>query len=111
MASPAGAAATPRYGGVLTYMIPADAPPSFDVHREQTYAMIHTAAPFYSVLVRFSPYDPGSTTDIVCDVCTKVPSHYLNQDSSTIWLAPPHCGECTAAAPEAAASKHVESVK
>jgi peptide/nickel transport system substrate-binding protein len=23
------------------------------------------------------------------------PSHYMNQDLSTIWLAPPHCGECT----------------
>ncbi|MBO0737342.1 MAG: hypothetical protein J2P48_12335, partial [Alphaproteobacteria bacterium] len=23
------------------------------------------------------------------------PSHYLNQDLSTIWLSPPHCGECT----------------
>ncbi|HEX5452399.1 MAG TPA: ABC transporter substrate-binding protein [Stellaceae bacterium] len=74
MASPAGAAETPRYGGTLTYMIPADAPPSFDAHREETYATIHTAAPFYSVLVRVNPYDPGSTTDIVCDVCTKVPT-------------------------------------
>ncbi len=24
------------------------------------------------------------------------PSHYLNQDLSTIWLSPPHCGKCTA---------------
>jgi peptide/nickel transport system substrate-binding protein len=23
------------------------------------------------------------------------PSHYLNQDLGTIWLDPPHCGECT----------------
>jgi hypothetical protein len=22
------------------------------------------------------------------------PSHYLNQDLSTVWLAPPHCGGC-----------------
>jgi peptide/nickel transport system substrate-binding protein len=27
------------------------------------------------------------------------PSHYTNQDLSTIWLAPPKCDECSAAAP------------
>ncbi|HVC56378.1 MAG TPA: ABC transporter substrate-binding protein [Stellaceae bacterium] len=64
---------TPRYGGTLTYMIPADSPPSFDAHREETYATIHSAAPFYSVLVRVNPYDPGSSTDIVCDLCTTMP--------------------------------------
>ena len=30
-------------------MIPADAPPSFDGHRESTYATVHSVAPFYSV--------------------------------------------------------------
>jgi peptide/nickel transport system substrate-binding protein len=63
----------PRYGGTLTYMIPADAPPSFDAQREETYATIHSAAPFYSTLIRINPYDPGSTTDIVCDLCTAMP--------------------------------------
>ncbi len=62
-----------KYGGTLTYMIPADAPPSFDAHREQTYATIHSAAPFYSVLVRINPYDPEKSTDIVCDLCTAMP--------------------------------------
>jgi len=38
---PATAADTPKPGGTLTYMIPADAPPSFDGHREETYATIH----------------------------------------------------------------------
>ena len=28
---------TPKRGGTLTYMIPADAPPSLDGHRESTY--------------------------------------------------------------------------
>src|SRR5579864_6802205 len=69
----AGAAEAPKYGGTLTYMIPADSPPSFDAQREETYATIHSAAPFYSVLVRINPYDPGSTTDIVCDLCTAMP--------------------------------------
>src|SRR5258708_30608998 len=64
---------TPKYGGILTYMIPGDAPPSFDAHREETYATIHSAAPFYSVLIRINPDNPGSTTDIVCDLCTELP--------------------------------------
>jgi peptide/nickel transport system substrate-binding protein len=29
---------TPMTGGFLTYAIPADAPPSFDAHREATFA-------------------------------------------------------------------------
>jgi len=46
---------TPKPGGTLTYMIPADGPPSFDGHREATYATVHSAAPYYSVLVRQIP--------------------------------------------------------
>ena len=45
----------PKHGGTLTYMIPADAPPSLDAHRETTYAMVHAVAPFYSVLIRVNP--------------------------------------------------------
>jgi peptide/nickel transport system substrate-binding protein len=69
----ARAADTPKYGGTLTYMIPADAPPSFDAHRETTYATVHSAAPFYSVLIRINPENPSSTTDFVCDRCTEMP--------------------------------------
>src|SRR5499425_2060519 len=72
-AAPAMADEGPKYGGTLTYMIPADSTPSFDAHREETYATIHSAAPFYSVLIRINPYNPGSTTDIVCDLCTEMP--------------------------------------
>ena len=72
-AAPATADEAPKYGGILTYMIPADSPPSFDAQREETYATIHSAAPFYSVLIRINPYNPGSTTDIVCDLCTEMP--------------------------------------
>ena len=71
--APASAEEAPKYGGTLTYMIPADAPPSFDAHREETYATIHSAAPFYSTLIRINPYDPGTATDIVCDLCTAMP--------------------------------------
>jgi len=63
----------PKRGGTFTYMIPADAPPSFDGHRESTYATVHSAAPFYSVLVRINPENPSSTTDFVCDLCTEIP--------------------------------------
>ena len=64
---------TPKAGGTLNYVIPADAPPSFDAHRETTFATIHSAAPFYSVLIRVDPNNPGSTTDFVCDMCTSMP--------------------------------------
>src|ERR1700682_2139450 len=70
---PAATAETPKYGGTLTYMIPADAPPSFDGHREGTFATVHAVAPFYSVLVRVNPENPASTTEFVCDVCTEIP--------------------------------------
>src|SRR6266446_10176137 len=73
IAAPAAADEEPKRGGTLTYMIPADAPPSFDAHREETYATIHSAAPFYSVLIRANPYNPGKTDDLVCDLCTVMP--------------------------------------
>jgi peptide/nickel transport system substrate-binding protein len=71
--APAIAAETPKRGGTLTYLVPADAPPSFDGHREATYAMVHVTAPFYSVLIRINPENPSSTTDFVCDLCTDIP--------------------------------------
>src|SRR5438045_5140682 len=64
---------TPKSGGTLNYVIPADAPPSFDAHRETTFATIHSAAPFYSVLIRVDPNNPGSTTGFMCDLCTAMP--------------------------------------
>jgi len=70
----AAAAETPKRGGILTFMIPADAPPSFDGHRETTFATVHSAAPFYSVLIRVNPDNPSSTTDFVCDLCTAMPT-------------------------------------
>jgi peptide/nickel transport system substrate-binding protein len=71
---PAWADPLPKRGGTLTYMVPADAPPSFDAHRETTFATIHSAAPFYSVLIRINPVNPGSSTDFVCDLCTAMPT-------------------------------------
>ena len=70
---PAAGEEIPKRGGVLTYLIPADAPPSFDAHRETTFATVQSAAPFYSVLIRVNPNNPSSTTDFVCDLCTEMP--------------------------------------
>ena len=71
---PAWADDAPKHGGILTFMIPADTPPSFDGHRENTFATVHAVAPFYSVLIRANPEDPADTTQFVCDVCTEVPN-------------------------------------
>ncbi len=67
------AAQTPKRGGILTFMVPSEAPPSFDSHRESTYATIHLVAPFYSTLIRVNPDNPASPTDFVCDLCTAMP--------------------------------------
>jgi peptide/nickel transport system substrate-binding protein len=69
----ASAAETPKKGGTLTYMIPADAPPSLDGHRESTFATVQAVAPFYSLLIRTNPDNPDVTTDFVCDLCTEMP--------------------------------------
>ena len=73
LALPALAAETPKRGGILTFLIPADAPPSFDGHRENSFATVHSVAPFYSMLIRVNPENPSSTTDFVCDLCTAMP--------------------------------------
>src|SRR5215831_10615575 len=69
----AAVAETPKRGGILTYMIAADGGPSFDGHRETTYAVLHATAPFYSVLIRVNPDNPASTTDFTCDLCVEMP--------------------------------------
>ncbi|MGW8183189.1 MAG: ABC transporter substrate-binding protein, partial [Burkholderiales bacterium] len=61
-------AETPKHGGYLKYVVPAE-PPSYDGHRETTFAMIHPIRPFYSLLIRVNPDNPSSTKDFVCDVC------------------------------------------
>jgi peptide/nickel transport system substrate-binding protein len=72
-AAPTLADEEPKRGGTLTYVIAADAPPSFDAHREATFATLYSAAPFYSVLMRVNPDNPGSPIDFVCDLCTEMP--------------------------------------
>ena len=51
------AAESPKKGGILKFVVP-DEPPSFDGHRETTFALIHPIAPFYSTLIRVDPENP-----------------------------------------------------
>ncbi len=60
----AAEAAKPRGGGELTFAV-GGTPPSFDGHRETTFAMLHPLAPHYSTLLRF---DPQGYPKIVGDV-------------------------------------------
>src|SRR3954467_15022656 len=69
----AAAEDAPKRGGTLTYLIPADSPPSLDAHRETTFATVHATAPFYSVLIRINPDNPAAPDDFVCDLCTAMP--------------------------------------
>ena len=65
-------AESPSYGGILTFVVPAE-PPSFDGHRETTFALIHPIAPFYSTLIRVNPHNPGAVDDFVGDLALEVP--------------------------------------
>ena len=59
LAGPAPAAEDrPRRGGELLFIMPAADPPSYDAHREDTFAVIQPAAP-----------------------------HHLNHQPDTVWLA------------------------
>jgi peptide/nickel transport system substrate-binding protein len=58
------AAEAPRSGGELVFAV-GGTPPSFDGHRETTFAMLHPVAPHYSTLLRF---DPQNYPKIVGDV-------------------------------------------
>lgn len=44
-------------GEVLTFVV-AGEPPSYDGHRETTFATVHPVAPHYSLLVKVDPADP-----------------------------------------------------
>ncbi len=73
LAGPGSADAAPKKGGILKFVVP-DEPPSFDGHKETTFALIHPIAPFYSVLIRVDPDNPATLTNYVCDLCTEMPS-------------------------------------
>src|SRR6266436_2223739 len=56
----AAAQESPRRGGELIFVVPAE-PPSYDAHREETFAVVHPAAPHYSTLLRVDPFDKSGT--------------------------------------------------
>lgn len=58
--APAVAQEPPRSGGELIFVVPAE-PPSFDAHREETFAMLHPGAPHYNTLLRVDPTDRTGT--------------------------------------------------
>ena len=53
-------AEAPKKGGILKFVVP-DEPPSFDGHKETTFALIHPIAPFYSTLIRVNPDESRRT--------------------------------------------------
>jgi peptide/nickel transport system substrate-binding protein len=66
--SPAVAVAHPRAGGELVFVVSGE-PPSYDAHREETFALVHPAAPHYNTLLRIDPLDPTGTR-VVGDLAT-----------------------------------------
>ena len=113
-ATPAAAQDKPRYGGELIFAVPSEMP-SYDGHREGTFGMVHPLAPHYNTLLRSDPND-RSGTKIVPDLAeswtassdgrvytlqqhriiphsakvkgwTVTPSHVLNNQLDTVWLA------------------------
>jgi len=61
-------AESPVRGGELVYIVAASDFPSMDGHREETYAVIHPLAPFYSLLIKANPENPSDPTSFVGDV-------------------------------------------
>ena len=61
-------AESPARGRELVYVVPASDFPSMDGHREETYAVIHPLAPFYSLLIKANPENPSDPTSFVGDV-------------------------------------------
>ena len=78
----AAAGEQPRPGGTLTFVVNAE-PPSFDAHRETTFALLHPAAPHYSTLYRF---DPADLTKIIPDVAAAMPEVSADKLTWTIKL-------------------------
>lgn len=57
-----------KKGGTLTFVVGSKIP-SYDGHAESTFGVVHPIRPFYSMLIRVDPNNPGDPTAIVCDLC------------------------------------------
>ncbi len=62
-ALPAWAQEKPRYGGELVFVVPSE-PPSYDLHQEETFGVVHPMAPHYSTLLRVDPFDKTGTRPV-----------------------------------------------
>ncbi len=71
---PWGAEEKPRYGGTLIYAV-ADNPPSFDAHRESTYAVLHPVSPHYSLLLKFDPQNYPKIIGDLAESWASSPDH------------------------------------
>jgi len=49
---------TPRHGGELVFVVPAESP-SFDAHCEESFALLHPAGPHYNTLLRVDSDGPS----------------------------------------------------
>ena len=76
------AAEQPVAGGTLTFIVNAE-PPSFDGHRETTFALLHPIAPHYSTLYKF---DPNDLTKVVADAAAAMPEISADKLTYTIKL-------------------------
>jgi peptide/nickel transport system substrate-binding protein len=76
LATPASAQDRPRHGGELIFIVAAE-PPSFDAHREETFAMLHPTAPHYNTLMRVDPFDRTGTRFVgdLAESWTIAPDH------------------------------------
>src|SRR5881409_730522 len=72
----------PTPGGTLTFVVNAE-PPSFDGHRETTFALLHPIAPHYSLLYKF---DPNDLTKVIPDVAAEMPAVSADKMTVTVKL-------------------------
>jgi peptide/nickel transport system substrate-binding protein len=63
LAAPGATQERPRAGGELVFVVGAE-PPSYDAHRENTFALIHPVAPHYNTLLRVDPTDRSGTRPV-----------------------------------------------
>jgi peptide/nickel transport system substrate-binding protein len=64
----------PQSGGTLIYSVGAE-PPSFDGHRESTYALIHPVSPHYSLLLKFDQNNYPKIIGDLAESWTVSPDH------------------------------------
>ena len=85
--APKGSAATqsasgaeqPQAGGTLTFIVNAE-PPSFDGHRETTFALLHPIAPHYSTLLRVDP----TTNKVIATIAGNTSLHAVDVTTGVV---------------------------